>query len=239
MTPPIKLYLFPGSGTDWRLYAPQIEVFSNVIIPEWLPPLDLDESLESYVLRLRSRIDTSGPFILGGVSLGGMIAQEMALLVKPAAVLLIATCTSAKALSFWARLSGKLTRLLPDAFCRFQLKLLSWLVSRFLSDQVKYKALYVQMLKEMSPRLVRWQSGAAVKWSLRKELEVPVFHIHGVRDEIIPFRNVEPSDVIKGGGHVINATHDKEVNRFISRCIKAVAVKEYAPLITKVKHVIH
>jgi len=100
--------MIPGTATDRRMFAPQLEQFPDLAIPEWLPPRDLDESLESYSQRLSQEINTSSPFALGGVSLGGMIAQQMALYLKPQALILIATANTCKALSFSAWLAGKI-----------------------------------------------------------------------------------------------------------------------------------
>ena len=217
---PIRLYMIPGSGADRRMFIPQLDQFPDILIPQWLPPLELKESLESYSRRLSKTIDTSSPFVLGGVSLGGMIAQEMALSLKPAALILIATCSTSKAMPLTRRLAGKLTRALPDPVVKWLFILLSKAV---LATHSKRKRIYAAMLKELPPRLVRWQSGAATNWSLHGTLPMPVFQIHGGKDPIIPVKNVKAQKVIADGGHLINATHETQVNNFIADSLAKIA----------------
>jgi pimeloyl-ACP methyl ester carboxylesterase len=220
---PIKLYMIPGSGTDWRMYIPQLDAFPDMLIPDWLPPLQLKESLESYCKRLAKTIDTSTPFVLGGVSLGGIIAQEMALSLKPEALILIATCSTSKALPLSRRLAGKLTRALPDTIIKLLFNTLSTIV---LASHSRRKEAYAAMLKEISPPLVRWQSGAATKWKLKEKLTTPIFQIHGDKDPIIPLKNISAQYIVRNGGHLINATHENQVNAFISESLAKIAESE-------------
>jgi pimeloyl-ACP methyl ester carboxylesterase len=213
---PIKLFMIPGTATDRRMFIPQIEQFPNIVIPEWLPPMARKESLNNYAKRMAEHVDTSSPFLLGGVSLGGMIAQQMALYINPIAVILIATCSTYKALPLHARIAGKITRALPN----FMVKSLLWLIGVIAgSTSLKHKESYAQMFKEMPPELVRWQSGAATEWKLKSPLNMPVFRIHGTSDFIIPIKNIKPTATVEGGGHFINITHAERVNAFIKNCL--------------------
>jgi pimeloyl-ACP methyl ester carboxylesterase len=214
----IRLYMIPGTGTDRRMFAPQLEYIPEMIVPSWLAPRNLKEPLESYAQRLADTIDTSEPFVLGGVSLGGMIAQEMAHRIKPEAVILISTCSSYKDLPLVWRVTGKFTRLLPDSVVKFSFGLLAKAARR---THLKRKETYAAMLEEMPPHLVRWQSGAATEWKLTKPLPMRVFQIHGKKDMVIPIKNVTPGKVVQNGSHLINVTHEGEVNQFISQCLAA------------------
>jgi len=210
----LKLCMIPGSGTDWRMYAPQLEEFPDMMIPEWLPPMGRKESLQSYAERLADTIDTSSPFILGGVSLGGMLAQQMAPQLKPVAVILIASCSTSRAIPLRFRLLGKFMRWLPNFMVKLTLLWMSFIIKS--AKAFNHQALYAQMLKEISPELVRWQSGAATEWCLKEPLKVPVFHIHGAEDPIIPLKKVKPDTVIENGGHLINVTHADRINELIA-----------------------
>jgi pimeloyl-ACP methyl ester carboxylesterase len=210
--------MIPGSGTDKRMYAPQLERFPDMEIPEWLPPLEKKETLDSYANRLAATIDTSSPFILGGVSLGGMIAQQIALQLKPVAVLLIASCSNAHAIPLRFRVAGRFIRWLPNFIVKIMLLWMSFIVR--LATSFRHKTLYAQMLKELSPDLVRWQSGASTEWALKTALTMPVFQIHGAKDAIIPIKKIKPDIIIEDGGHLINVTHADDINRLIADCFE-------------------
>ncbi len=72
-----KLIMLPGMAADERLFEPQRQAISGLIVPPWIEP-DPDEHLVSYAQRMASQIDPAGLVLIGGVSFGGMIALEMA-----------------------------------------------------------------------------------------------------------------------------------------------------------------
>lgn len=75
--------------------------------------------------------------------------------------------------------------------------------------------LFVDMLDATPPPFIRWAANAIFSWPSAEELSIPVRHIHGDRDHIIPLRRVAPDCVIRGAGHLLNLTHAAAVNDFI------------------------
>ncbi|HEY5039439.1 MAG TPA: hypothetical protein VIJ93_10240, partial [bacterium] len=79
----MNLYFISGLGADKR-------VFQKLIIPEsfiihyveWIPVFP-EESLSQYCEKLISQINRAEPFILIGLSFGGVIAIEMSKRIKP------------------------------------------------------------------------------------------------------------------------------------------------------------
>lgn len=209
--------MIPGTGTDWRLYSRQLERFPDMVIPAWIEPQGSKEPLEAYAARLAATLDTSKPFLLGGVSLGGMLAQEMARHVSPVGLVLIATAYRSSQLRLWARLNGKIMCILPSGLVAWLFRQAAAAVNR---GKDRHKTAYREMLLEMPPLLVRWQSGAATRWNPRSKAAVPVYHIHGARDPVIPLGKINPQEIVKDGGHLINVTHDSQVNNFISGCLQ-------------------
>lgn len=223
----MQLYFIPGTLSDRRLFIPQLEAFPDARVLEWVPPIDPKEPLPSYAKRLSGQVDASNPFVLCGVSLGGMLAQEMAQLVKPKGVILVSTASSSKALSKAFLLNGRLANVLPEkvdgALVRLQAKMLEQLIP----ENIPHRADYLSMIRDYSPELARWQSGAATRWELAAPLQMPVFHIHGEADKIIPLSKIpQPDQVVQGGGHLINLTHADRVNAFIRQSLDRITAAE-------------
>ncbi len=76
------------------------------------------------------------------------------------------------------------------------------------------------MFADSTARFVRWGIAAITAWPGAEGLAVPVYHIHGSEDELIPIQAVQPDQVIPGGGHLINVTHAAEVNAFLAAHVR-------------------
>ena len=83
------IYLIPGTGADGHLFERvQIEKYDTVWL-EYLEPHE-KEDFPSYIDRMAARIDTTERYSIIGVSLGGMIATELADRLQPEEVIVIA-----------------------------------------------------------------------------------------------------------------------------------------------------
>jgi pimeloyl-ACP methyl ester carboxylesterase len=71
------------------------------------------------------------------------------------------------------------------------------------------------MLARTPLAFIRWASAAIFTWPGLEQLPMPIVHIHGARDRIIPVRRVKPDHVIEGAGHLLNITHAEVVNEFL------------------------
>jgi len=217
-----QLILLPGLGADHRLLEPQCAAFPQLVVPPWIPPRK-NELLPQYAERMAETIVPShdSPLILGGVSFGGMLAYEMARYLKPDAVVLIASCRTQKAL--WpTRVWGRWLLPLIPVQAWSVAKLLSGPVLRIMHrGSVAKRELLVAMFKESDSRFMHWTLQAILRWEPTPLEGVPVFHIHGGRDPLIPARRVEADVVIPNGGHLINVTHADQVNAFLAKALRS------------------
>ena len=88
----MTVYFLPGVGCDKRLFSRIKLPGHEMVMLEW-PPFPKRCRLEELAAEMRSGVDGTKPHMLAGVSLGGMVAQELALLTKPEKVILISTWT--------------------------------------------------------------------------------------------------------------------------------------------------
>jgi pimeloyl-ACP methyl ester carboxylesterase len=216
-----RLLLLPGIGADRRLFDEQRSCAADFHVIEWIPPVAADEPLTDYAHRLAATIDTSRPFIIGGASFGGMVALELARYLQPDAVILIGSCRSPSLLPSSYRLLRACSDLLPDTLFGRSFAAAPLIASRFGVRSREHHHLFIDMLRHTPPSFVRWATRAIFGWPGIDELPVPIHHIHGEEDRIIPLRCVRPDVVVKSAGHMLNITHAAEVNAFIETAMSS------------------
>lgn len=205
-------------GADARLFGPQRKAFPRLEVPGWLAP-EADETLAAYGRRMAAEIDPRPPFFLGGVSLGGMIALEMARHLRPRGVFLIASCRSSNAIPQYLKVLEEWTHEWLDVLIDFAIPLSPLAVSILGNPTDADRRLCLRMFHDTPPEFLRWACSAVVKWPGSRP-DRPVWQIHGADDHLIPARAVRPDLLVPGGGHLINLTHAGEVNGFIRERMK-------------------
>ncbi len=80
----VNIYFIPGLGVDNRVFQ-KLELPShlNVHYLEWILPISLTESIKEYAKRLAQSIDVKTPYIIVGLSFGGIIAKELQAFLNP------------------------------------------------------------------------------------------------------------------------------------------------------------
>lgn len=205
----MKVYFISGLGADGR-------VFHHIRLPhgyeavflDWIPPRR-GESLHDYALRMAKPIDTTVPFGLAGLSLGGMLATEIAKQFPPAFMILISSIGGSSQLPFYYHAAGKvgLQKLVPVSL----LKSVSFMKRFFTAETSEDKILIRQLIRDTDPAFVRWAMTAIVQWKC-DPYEGRCIHIHGSRDAILPLRFTRATHVIAKGGHLMVLTNADEIN---------------------------
>jgi pimeloyl-ACP methyl ester carboxylesterase len=219
---PPKLIFFPGLGADERLFAPQRAAFPELIVAAWIPPRK-KEGLAEYAARLSETLPRDEPMVLAGVSMGGMIACEVARHVHPTAVILIASCRDRRGLRLLYRAGRACWPLVPQHVLKIAQFLARPAMRWFGNGSAQDKKMLVDMFREMDPAFMHWAVSAIMSWDPPLLSDVPVFHIHGGRDRMIPAWRVKPERLIPRGGHLINLTHSDEVNEYIRAAIQQIS----------------
>jgi pimeloyl-ACP methyl ester carboxylesterase len=208
----MNVYFISGLAADRR-------VFQNIVLPEgyasyyldWITP-QKNETLQQYAARLTEKIDPSKPFVVVGVSFGGMLAIEIAKKFPSSKAILISSAPSPKNLPVYFRWAGKLKlhRLVPVSLLKFaaQTKRL------FTVETSAQKKFLNEMIRNSDPGLVRWSINAILNWRSEGP-HTQYIHIHGSRDEILPLRYAGGTHIINGAGHMMVLTRAKEINSII------------------------
>jgi pimeloyl-ACP methyl ester carboxylesterase len=209
-----RMVLLPGIGSDERLFESQHRVFPNLTVPKWIDPL-AGEPLSSYAEHFARRLNIRRPFIIGGVSFGGMVALEMARHLKPQAVLLIASSQNSDFLPPPAKFLISKFPLLLKAMLSLARRFPSILLSPFRVKNNEHRGIFVEMYRAASRDFIFWAINAMNGWEGVERKKTKIFHVHGARDFLIPLKKVKPDKVVLDGGHLINLTHSREVNLLI------------------------
>ncbi len=214
---PEPLILFPGMACDERLFGPQRACGLHFESPR-LPAPREDEDLASYAARVAVELALGDrPCTLGGVSLGGMLACELARRCNCRRLILVASCRGRQAIPvrnwpiFWC------ARLLPDSTISRLIGPSVRLMARMESFGEEHRQLLVDMCRSTPIPVLRRQAAMILSWKGPSTFPCPVVQIHGVRDRMIPFRRIHADQAIADGGHMINLTHPVEVTHFIAR----------------------
>ena len=213
--PPV-LVLLPGLGADVRLFEPQRTDFPQLISPVWLEP-DKNETLAHYALRMAEGIQESlpvqrGPLILGGVSFGGMLAAQMAALLKPDAVVLLSSALSPKEIApslKWMAMAGRWMPAPPGDSAKFMGRAF---IRRLGPMKREHRRFLETMIDAVPFSFLQWAGQAIFGWEGVANVEPKLVRLHGEMDRIIPFPRTGLVHAIRGAGHVPNVSHAEEVN---------------------------
>lgn len=211
----MNVYCISGLGADKRAFK-YLTTSHKLIHIDWLTPTK-DEALSSYVKRLSKQVNTKEPFILLGLSFGGIVACEIAKFLKPEKVILLSSITNKQHLPLLFRVIGStgIHKIIPASWMNPPMNIAYWF---FGVKKKESKQLLKEIFADTDQVFLKWAIGVLLS---KGEIVVPenVIRIHGTNDKLLPLRGREGVIEIKGGGHfmVIEQADEvgKELNKFI------------------------
>jgi pimeloyl-ACP methyl ester carboxylesterase len=204
--------LFPGLGADQRLFDGQRQVLPDLVVPRWPEPTE-GESLADFAGRIAASLQLPEGSHVGGSSFGGMVALELARLVRPQSVFLIGSCRHPGAVRSPSVVAW-LGRVLPISAFRPRRWLRPFIFLAFGWPPSATRETLWSMALDASPRFLKWGLQAIASW-VPSPVSVPVHHVHGAADRLIPVRRVQADLVVPGAGHLLSMTHVLDVNEFL------------------------
>ncbi len=208
------VYLFPGQGSDERLFK-HLELpsgYHRVNISYPVP--EKHETMALFASRFIEEIDQSSPFILMGVSLGGMICTELSDTLAPLKTILISSAKSIRELPHRYTINQHihLNRIIPKRMTKGGARMLQGIVE---PDRKHDKETFVEMLKAKDPLYLKRTVDMIVNWE-RSSWSEKIIHIHGDRDHTIPIKNIEYDYLIEEGSHMMMITRADEINQILT-----------------------
>ena len=209
----MTIYLLSGLGANYSAFK-YLTFPSNVqtVFVDWLAP-EKNEPIKNYAKRIAEKINTKEPFMLIGLSFGGMLATEVIEFVTPQKTILISSAARRQELPFYYKLAGalRLNKLFPAAVIKKGNVVINWLMG---VSAIKDKNLVQEILTASNPEFSKWAINQIVNWK-RTAAPENIIRIHGNKDRVLPVINFKPQHLIKDGGHFMVANRANEISSII------------------------
>jgi pimeloyl-ACP methyl ester carboxylesterase len=214
----MNAYFISGLGADKRIFSKlKLNEKINIIHIDWIAQKK-NESLAVYAERLSNVIDITQPFALVGVSFGGMIAVEIAKILKPVTTIIISSTMLSAQLPALYRFAGKLglLKLIPAKLLKSSNKLTQNYY--FGTRSSNEKILLSKIIKDTDPYFLKWAVGSILSWKNETRPE-QIYHIHGTNDKILYAKTARPDFVIENGTHFMVYQNAEEVSGIIDQIV--------------------
>ncbi|GAB2826503.1 alpha/beta fold hydrolase [Ferruginibacter profundus] len=210
----MTIYFLSGLGANYSAF--KYLAFPPDVTPvfiDWLAP-EKKETIRQYAKRIAAKINSTEPFILIGLSFGGMLATEVIEFVQPQKTILISSAARRQELPAYYKAAGtlRLNKLFPAAVIKKGNLVINWLMG---VSAIKDKALVQEILAASNPEFSRWAINEIVNWK-RTTAPANIIRIHGDKDKVLPIINFKPQHLIKKGGHFMIANRANEISAILA-----------------------
>lgn len=210
-----KVYFISGLGADYRSFRfLDLSLFDAHFI-RWITPSP-DDTLGSYAEKLFASVADENAIIVG-LSLGGMLAVEIAKKHPGTKVIVIASAKTRFEipgyLKFWRHfpvynLHSQKTKKVTG---RFVLSILG-------AKGPEPKKVQQQIMRDSDPLFTRWAIHAVLHWD-NTVIPKNVIHIHGTADKVLPHYFVKDHHTIKNGEHVMIMDKAEEISALLKKLV--------------------
>lgn len=212
----MKAYFISGLGADKKaFYKLKLPPVYEPVYLDWITPQP-NESLKAYAHRFSVLINDKEKFVLIGLSLGGMIASEIARIKPPRKLILLSSISCSNEMPWYFRLAGKagIQKMIPTVLYKRVT-----IINHFMGSKSKIdKAIVLSFVKQVEPAFIRWSINAILNWVQHERLENTI-HIHGDKDRLLPYRYTKASHIINNGRHLMVLNKANEINKILEEVL--------------------
>lgn len=214
----MKIYCLTGLGADTSVFE-LLQVKYPKECVEWIPSYPW-ESMTAYAKRLCTQIDTKKPFVLLGVSFGGMLAVEMNKYIQPKKTILVTSLARRSELPLWIRLVAKtkLNRLLPSFLFSSNPKLL---ILFFGIKSDRGRRMVTKIAKASDRVLTKLSIDKVLNWH-NEWLPENLVRIVATDDRLLPHPKTIEAYKIKNAGHFAIVEQAEEISIQIDEILSEV-----------------
>jgi pimeloyl-ACP methyl ester carboxylesterase len=207
------IYSIPGVAADPR-------IFRNLRLPVHelrhleLPLMEEDDTIRDQAMALRSSISEDVPHMILGMSMGGMIAQELASITSPHRVVIISSWKGPEEMPAPLKTMRGThpERVLSEKLIDRILPFLFWQMGAESEDD---RELIRSFVHTTPVEQIKRQIDASLNWDGPASPVKDLLHIHGDNDHLMPIGEIKDPIPVKEGGHIMVYNKAAEVSRAI------------------------
>jgi pimeloyl-ACP methyl ester carboxylesterase len=209
----LTVYFISGLGADERVFQKlQLPINWNIKHIVW-DEISINETLQSYCLKLSKQINVEDDFSLVGVSFGGIVAIELSKIFKPRKTIIISSITSNKQLPTLYKLISfcKLQKLVPTILLNKAYPFTYWFFGVMKTEE---KLLLKQIINDTPQRFLKWAINEILSWK-NKFIPQNLTQINGDNDKIFPMKSIATTHIVEGGGHFMIYNKADEISKIL------------------------
>jgi pimeloyl-ACP methyl ester carboxylesterase len=211
-----NLYCIAGLGADKNVFQYLDLSFIQPVFVDWLPPNE-NETLQHYALRIKEKYIHDAEPLIFGLSLGGMIAVEIAKSNPSAKAIIISSAKTKNEIPFYWKAFKYLPvyKVLPEWLLKQNMAIRSY----FLGAKKQAAKNYVKHVTEHGDlKFYRWAVGGILTWQ-NKTVPSNIIHIHGTNDKLLPHKLLKADILINSGGHLMIMENAEEISKLIKELL--------------------
>jgi pimeloyl-ACP methyl ester carboxylesterase len=203
----VTIYILPGMGADSTMYGSAFSKLKDVQYADW-PPYNNENSIKDIAIKLIAQYKINSSDIVGGSSLGGIVASEIAKYIEIRKIVLIGSTLTPANISPILKKLSVLSEIAP-------INLIQTFAGKA-SLITKNKLL--KMFGNVDSAFIKAMCKAVFEWDGNPTPQCACSHIHGAKDLVI-YPPKTGATIIGDGGHLIAISHEEEVAEFIKQSI--------------------
>jgi len=211
------IYCISGLGADEGVFQYLDLSFVKPVFINWISPLK-NETLSAYALRLQQKFIHEESPVIVGLSLGGMVATEIAKSNPSAKVIIVSSAKTRNEIPFYFKTFRyiPLYKTLPE----WSIRQHSPMREFFLGAKHEHTIRYVKKVAEHADAdFYRWAVGAILNWE-NEIIPSNVVHLHGTNDKLLPYKFVKSDITVNNGGHLMIIENADEVSGLLKSILE-------------------
>lgn len=216
----MQLYLVPGLASDRRIFS-KLQLPDHDVKVLELPDLDFGASIGDHARELARAVEKERHALIG-MSMGGMIVQEMAAITKPDLVMIISSWKGPDEMPIWIKqLHGTHPeRIVSKKFIDRVLPLLYWQMG---AETEEDRKLIEQFARGTPIEKIKMQMNACLNWNGPSVPLEKLIHIHGDNDHLMPIGPISDAIMVKDGGHFMVFNKADRIGQILRKELSAIA----------------